>query len=232
MSRAVVISHASSVDAEWLLSSAGRRERWRDLDLDPARGLIRWHPVFGSTHPGFRRMDLLTRVLVIAAELLIAAEVSGLDALTPAKRTDTALIFASHTGCLAADLRFEQSLHRKAGIEPALFPYTLPSTALGEVAIRHRLQGPTLCLPVARDHEHAGLIAGAELIEDGEASAALVLLGDWVGVEAAARAGIGAKTHVVALLLQEPGADTPCFAATDAARTATMSWTAHALEHR
>lgn len=224
MTETVFITHACSVDAVGLQSSTGLHRRWSDLDLDPAQGQIRWRPVFGTVHQGFRRMDLLSRMLVVAAEAC------GLDTLSPETRTNTALVFASSTGCLAADLRFEASLHRTAGIEPALFPYTLPSTALGEVAIRHRLQGPSLCLPVATDQEHRGVQTAAQLIEDDEAAAAVVLLGDWLPADSAARVGIEAKTHLAALLLQVPGADTPRVAATEAATPSTMKWLPQALE--
>ncbi|UCF53743.1 MAG: GNAT family N-acetyltransferase, partial [Bradyrhizobium sp.] len=76
----------------------------------------------------------------------LAVEALGVDL-----PDDTALVFASGSGCLHADRLFEESRH--SVIRPALFPYTLPSACLAELAIRHKTMGPTICLAVAPGDE-------------------------------------------------------------------------------
>ena len=200
-----VLTHACAIDADGFSTSGGQRRRWRDLAVEPVAGKLRWGALFESANPGFRRLDRTSKLLRCAAELC------GLESLPDELRDNTALLLASSTGCLAADLRFEQSLRTEHGIEPGLFPYTLPSTVLGEIAIQHQLRGPTLCLSVAEGDEGQAIDAGRALIVGGEADAALILLGDWLSPQRAEQAQIAPKTEVVALLLQAGRPDThPC----------------------
>lgn len=198
MSREFRITALRHLDSVGVRGSAGACDSWQDLGVDPARGEVAWKRLFASPFRGFRRLDITSGMFVIAVEGL------GLDALDEDVRRSTALVLASSTGCLAADLRFEASLRSPTGIKPAVFPYTLPSTCLGEVAIRHKLMGPTLCVSVDAGEERQGVDAARELLRAGEALAAVVLLGDWVP----ATARIPAKTNLAALLLQQTATDT------------------------
>jgi len=68
------------------------------------------------------------------------------------------------------------------GPSPTLFAYTLPSAAVGEIAIRHKLTGPNLCF-VGGDAE---LLAEArDLICRGEAEACVCVSCNIVTAEAA-----------------------------------------------
>lgn len=199
MSEGFAITACTHVDSIGVRGSTEIRASWRDLGLDPQSGKIAWKPLFSSPFRGFRRLDITSRMFVIAAEGL------ALEVLDDPVRRSTAIVLASSTGCLAADLRFEAGLQTPAGIEPAVFPYTLPSTCLGEIAIRHKLMGPTLCLSIDAGEERRGVDVAREILHAGEARAAVVLLGDWVP----ATATIPAKTNLAALLLQQNAADTP-----------------------
>ena len=134
---------------------------WNELGVDPSGGKVPW--VLPRPFPDFRRLDPLARFVCLAAEAL------GVEF-----PTDTALILDTTLGCLHADRRFEASLH--GVIRPGVFPYTLPSTCLGELAIRHRISGLALCLTTS--DLAAGLEEGSRLLDLGEASAALVCRGD------------------------------------------------------
>lgn len=205
MTHEVRITAAASVDAVAVRSTAGFHKTWKDLEVDPLAGKIRWRSLFDSPYPDFRRLDRLSRILAIAVEAC------NLDAemLPEPQRARTALLLATSTGCLTADLRFEASLHAANGIEPAVFPFTLPSTCLGEIAIRHRLTGPTVCLSVQAGDENEGIVLAEEILGAGEAGAALVCVGDWVPPDQAAQVGIASKTHVAVLLLRTADPDTP-----------------------
>ena len=202
MTGEVVITAAAVVDESGVRGSAGTRATWRETGLDPVAGRVRWKPIFGTSLVEFRRLDITSRMF------LIAAEACGIETQVAAEhRETTALVLATSTGCLAADQRFEKSLHIDKGIEPAVFPYTLPSTCLGELAIRYRLRGPSICLSIEAGDERQGLDVASALLRTSEASLAVVLLGDWAPPD---------KTAATALLLQRADRDTPWLARPEA----------------
>lgn len=161
---------------------------------------VKWKEQFALPNPAYRHLDLFGRCVALATEA------SGLAKLIPEDdRSSTALVLATDYGCLQSDLEFAESLQAGARIAPALFPYTLPSTCLGEVAIRHRLQGPLMCLMAGSAGEgssaSAGLVETKRLIDEGEARAAVLCLGDCLEEERAAALGLEARLAVAALVL-------------------------------
>lgn len=97
---------------------------------------VHWSHVFPSDPQRFARMDPLCRIGLMAVELLDV----GFDRWEPGARERVGLVAETAGGCVTTDVRFLETPR------PSLFAYTLPSTVLGEVCIRHRLQGPLLCL--------------------------------------------------------------------------------------
>lgn len=194
------VAAAGVADENGVAGTGGAAVRWQEIGSDP-RTRIRWRSLFDEPFPEFRRLDPLSRFCCLAAE----AARPG-DHLDEAQRRDTAIVLASTLGCLHADVRFAAGLEREAEIEPSVFPYTLPSTCLGDVAIRHRLTGPTLCLAAGDRDEHVGLREAARLLALEEAAAALVCLGDVFWQPDAA--GVAARCRLAALLLL-PGAPPP-----------------------
>lgn len=174
---------------------AGRLLAPVGLDLPPAREL--------------RRLDVLTQAL------LLAAAAAGVDAaLSAASRAECALVLASHEGCLDADQTFQASLAPGATPAPAVFPWTLPSTGLGELALRLGLRGPTLCLgaehPGSSDPDGSdpgggearlALVEAAALLCAGEATAALVAFGGALSRERAAALGRAPRLQLGLVLL-------------------------------
>ncbi|MBI1381980.1 MAG: hypothetical protein GC161_12945 [Planctomycetaceae bacterium] len=165
---------------------------------DPLRipGLHR--RLFGFVDPTFRRLDRVSRALVIAAG---AAGVG--KRLSAEERRDTALVFETERGCLESDLEFAAGL--EAGIvRGPLFPYTLPSTCLGELALRHGLRGPTYCLaptggPAApQEIGRTALAEARAILAEHEARFALVACAE---VLAAPRAGRPAALLAVVALI-------------------------------
>lgn len=197
------VAAAGVADETGVAGTGGTAVRWKDIGLDP-RTRIRWRLLFDEPFPEFRRLDPLSRFCCLAVE----AARPG-DHLDEAQRRDTAVVLASTLGCLHADVRFAAGLEREAEIEPAVFPYTLPSTCLGDVAIRHRLTGPTLCLAAEDRDEQVGLREAARLLALEEASAALVCLGDVFWQPGAP--GVEPRWRLAALLLvpQAPAPDDP-----------------------
>lgn len=87
-------------------------------------------------YPKFFKMDLMSRLGFLASCSLM--EVCSIE--TPSK---TGIICSTCDGSLEVDKAFEQS--RREIPSPALFVYTLPNIALGEICIFHKIKGPQAC---------------------------------------------------------------------------------------
>jgi 3-oxoacyl-(acyl-carrier-protein) synthase len=89
--------------------------------------------------PKFGRLDLASQLAVLAVETLGVQ----FDAWP---RDRVGLCLSVKAGSLSTDAEYWRGRNDPGGPSPALFTYTLPSSPLGEVAIRHRLTGPNLCV--------------------------------------------------------------------------------------
>ncbi len=108
--------------------------------------------VIGRVDATWGRMDTACRALV------------ALGHLAGPLPEDAAVVLVSERGCAASDRLFE--IARRAGqADPQRFPYTLPSTAVGEASIRLRLRGAGLAL-VGADDAQARAVA-RDLISEG-----------------------------------------------------------------
>ena len=109
----------------------------------------------------FGRLDKLSQLAVLAVESL------GVDFdAEPKERIGICL--AAKSGSLATDVEYWQGRDAVGGPSPTLFAYTLPSSALGEIAIRYRLTGPNLCFA---GEDKDVLPEAADMIQRGEADA-------------------------------------------------------------
>ena len=86
----------------------------------------------------FGRMDLMSQLALLAVEPLTAQFES-------IARDRIALCLVARSSSLATDVEYWKGRDNTGGPSPTLFTYTLPSAALGEIAIRHRITGPPLC---------------------------------------------------------------------------------------
>jgi 3-oxoacyl-(acyl-carrier-protein) synthase len=87
----------------------------------------------------FGRMDLLSQLAVLSVEWL------GIDFETM-EPDRVGVCMAVTAGSLSTDIEYWKGRNDLGGPSPTLFAYTLPSSAIGEIAIRYRLTGPNLCL--------------------------------------------------------------------------------------
>lgn len=87
----------------------------------------------------FGRMDLLSQLALLSVELL------GLD-FEKMERDRVGVCMGVAAGSLSTDVEYWKGRNDIGGPSPTLFAYTLPSSAIGEIAIRYRLTGPNLCL--------------------------------------------------------------------------------------
>lgn len=91
----------------------------------------------GISYPKFFKMDILSRVAFIAAELLDIPHDNIPD------KTKVGTVISTSSGCIDVDKKFEESRQKIAS--PALFVYTLPNIMLGELCIRHGFKGAQVC---------------------------------------------------------------------------------------
>ncbi len=147
----------------------------------------------------FGRLDTISQLALLAVERL------GLNLDSPSAslaRDRVAICLATRAGCLSTDIAYWQGRDTPGGPSPTLFTYTLPSSAIGEIAIRHRITGPNLCLI---GDEQLLLAEAKALIESGEVDACVCVSCESVAPEAAAMAGVEPASSASAFLLQRGG---------------------------
>ena len=88
----------------------------------------------GLQYPKFYKMDNASKGALLAASILLKRK--NIEEYLPYQR---GLLFQNHSASLHSDLRYEERLKEFAS--PALFVYTLPNIAMGEVAICHQFKG-------------------------------------------------------------------------------------------
>jgi 3-oxoacyl-(acyl-carrier-protein) synthase len=86
----------------------------------------------------FGRMDLTSQLALLAVEPLVSQFESF-------ERDRIGIVLAAQTSSLPTDAEYWKGRDNPGGPSPTLFTYTLPSAAIGEIAIRHRITGPDLC---------------------------------------------------------------------------------------
>lgn len=86
----------------------------------------------------FGRMDLLSQLALLSVESL-GIEFESMDC------SRIGVCMSVCAGSLATDIEYWKGRKQVGGPSPTLFAYTLPSSAIGEIAIRYRLTGPNLC---------------------------------------------------------------------------------------
>ncbi len=135
----------------------------------PGPGL-RWRTFSQRPFARFGRLDLLCKYGVAVVEMLRLPPPT--DGQT---RPDVAVFLGSENGSLDVDLRFLRTIHEPGGASPALFTYTLPSTALGEIAMRHGITGPNVCFMAGPESGLLALWEGAALVAGADAAGCICL---------------------------------------------------------
>ena len=144
--------------------------------------------------PRFGRLDLASRLALLAVEALgVNFEMQPRDRL--------GICLAARAGSLATDLEFWGGRDGVGGPSPTLFAYTLPSAAIGEIAIRHGLTGPNLCVV----GEDSVLAEARDLLQRGEVEACLCLSCNIVTPALAAMIRSTSVASASAIFLQRGG---------------------------
>jgi hypothetical protein len=91
---------------------------------------------FEINYPKFFKMDNLSKLAFLAAELLLKSEISE------EQENNIALVFANKSSSLDTDLKYQNSIVDSENYfpSPAVFVYTLPNICIGEISIKHQLK--------------------------------------------------------------------------------------------
>ena len=102
--------------------------------------LVELYREYVNDYPKFFKMDTLSRLGFMAAELLLQAE--GAERFVP--REDRAVILANRSASIKNDKDYLKTISEGNYYpSPALFVYTLPNIVTGEIAIRNKYLGET-----------------------------------------------------------------------------------------
>lgn len=124
----------------------------------------------GEKNMKFYKMSDLAKGLYVATMRLLA----GRELYPQYGPTEVAVILANRSSSLDADCEHQRLVeqHPAEGTSPALFVYTLPNVAVGEVCIRHKIQGDNTFFIENSDAVVAECYARI-LLETGRARAAI-----------------------------------------------------------
>lgn len=127
--------------------------------------LVELYRRYAGDYPKFFKMDTLSRLGFIAAELLLKQSAAS-DQVSD-------VILANRSASIKNDTDYLATISEGQYYpSPALFVYTLPNIVTGEIAIRHHLQGetsfyildnPKQLVPIVEttlNSSHNGVLAG------------------------------------------------------------------------
>ena len=104
--------------------------------------LVELYRRFVGDYPKFFKMDTLSRLGFIAAELLLKH--SGASEHSDKSCQPSAVILANRSASIKNDRDYLATISEGNYYpSPSLFVYTLPNIVTGEIAIRHHIQGET-----------------------------------------------------------------------------------------
>ncbi|RYD97413.1 MAG: hypothetical protein EOP54_11005 [Sphingobacteriales bacterium] len=119
------------------ISAAGVRADGQHLydlqGMPPAEIPLYLYKALGLAYPKFFKMDRISKLGFVAAELLM--QIVG----QPVDKDKVALLLTTADGCREIDEQFTASM--EAIPSPALFVYTLPNIVAGEICIRNGFKG-------------------------------------------------------------------------------------------
>lgn len=132
------------------------------------------------SYPKFHKMDALSKLAFLAAEVLLKENPDP----------QTALVFANRSSSLDTDLKYQESINDREQYfpSPAVFVYTLPNICTGEIAIRHQLLTENVFF-VMENYDEQFLSAYAKiLLDSGKATRVLCGWAEILGEEYEAKA--------------------------------------------
>ena len=118
---------------------------WENPPAGPSDFLLSSYQHFGFQYPRFYKMDQLSKLGWLAAELLLGAGFDGGGAAAGGFRAaeyrpeEMAVVLSNANSSLDTDYRYFATVMDIPS--PALFVYTLPNIMIGEICIRNNFKG-------------------------------------------------------------------------------------------
>ncbi|GEN73072.1 hypothetical protein CLA01_31440 [Chryseobacterium lathyri] len=102
-----------------------RSETFHDFAKDAYKSLE-------LNYPKFHKMDNLSKLAFLAAEMVLKNE----------DHNTTAVVLANRSSSLDTDFKYQESINSQENYfpSPAVFVYTLPNICVGEISIKHKMQ--------------------------------------------------------------------------------------------
>ncbi len=128
-------------------------------------------------YPKYYKMDSLSKLGILAAEILLA-EVNWEKQFT---KDAFAIMLSNSDSSLDTDIKYQKTIAQKNAFfpSPAMFVYTLPNIVAGEIAIKHQLKGENLFYISQSFDTHQTQILVENIFSKPQTSASLV---GWVNV--------------------------------------------------
>ncbi|MDQ1097922.1 MULTISPECIES: 3-oxoacyl-ACP synthase [Chryseobacterium] len=116
-------------------------------------------------YPKFHKMDALSKLAFLGAEMLLKDQ----------DNNRTALVFANRSSSLDTDVKYQESINSKEQYfpSPAVFVYTLPNICTGEICIRHKMQTENAFFVLDEFDEDFMHTYSEQLLESGKAEKVL-----------------------------------------------------------
>ena len=162
----MIITACGYMDGAGFGSSRSHRT-WQDVGCS-GPDQLRWRMISDSPFDRFGRLDLLSKSALAAVEMLQLA-IPAIEVTHP----DMGISLGTQFGSFEVDAGFFRSKKGPGGGSPLLFPYTLPSTSIGEIAIRYRVMGPNTCFLAGPESGLLALWEGVHLVEGGEVNSCI-----------------------------------------------------------
>ncbi|ASZ11464.1 hypothetical protein KTO58_17725 [Chitinophaga pendula] len=108
--------------------------RWQQPGMALPDFLRAGYDHFGGQYPKFHKMDTLSKLGWLAAEVLLQQR-----PLSQYNPEEVGIVLVNRSASLDTDLRYYDTVQSIAS--PAVFVYTLPNIVMGEISIRHGFKG-------------------------------------------------------------------------------------------
>lgn len=108
------------------------------------------YKTYVSDYPKFYKMDILSKLAFLAAELVCKKQT------TKYHEYEQAVVLFNSSSSVVADRKHIETFNNENGFypSPSVFLYTLPNIATAEIAIRHKLKGETTLYILDEYNEH------------------------------------------------------------------------------
>jgi hypothetical protein len=93
-------------------------------------------------YPAFYKMDNLSKLGFCAAELLLKDK----ELLASYNSQEIGILLSNVNSCLETDYEYYKTIQSQENYfpSPAVFVYTLPNIVIGEISIKHKIQGENI----------------------------------------------------------------------------------------